>query len=161
MTAEDLLSTVQLDLWEFEPRERQDLLGRLYFRARSLGVEAEFDRLISSNFDSEYQYGIDKCNMTESDVYMLLETDGKGKALSTLNNFITILRKDPFFFGLRLNELSGRAEQCTSKKSIKWTDADDARAMNYIENQFGLYNENKYYHRGAYQAYKEINNLNN
>jgi hypothetical protein len=33
-----------------------------------------------------------------------------------------------------------------------------------VENPDYVYhscNENKYYHRGAYQAYKEINNLNN
>ena len=145
LSRDELLGRVQFDLWDFEAREREDLIRRLFLRARTLGVEAEFDRIIVSHFESELQYGTDKINMSPDELFMVLDFNENGKLKGTIYNFLTILRKDPFFFGLRLNELTGKPDQTTSEKYIKWTDSDDSRAMEYIENQYGLYNEKKYF----------------
>ena len=144
MTAEDLLTTVQLDLWDFEATSRHRLLHLLYQRARAVGVEVPFDKAVSSSFESELQYGVDKCMLSSTDVFPFLETDSKGNVKSTAENFTTILRKDPAFFGICFNELSGMPMQITSEKSQFWTDADDARAKMYIESTYDIYNAGKY-----------------
>lgn len=146
LTAEEILGRIQFDLWDYEPREREGLIRRLYQRARSLGVEAEFDRIMVNTFDSELQYGIDKSNMSPDELFMVLDFDSRGKPSNTIYNFLTILRKDPYFYGLRFNELTGKAEQTTSKKHIVWNSADDGRALEYIESQYGLFSEKKFSH---------------
>ena len=145
LTAEDLLTTVQLDLWDFEPTVRHRLLHLLYQRARTVGVEVAFEKAVSSSFESELQYGVDKKMLSSTDVFPYLETDSKGNVKTSAENFATILRKDPAFFGLCFNELSGRPMQITSEYSRAWTDADDNRAIMYIESVYDIYNRNKYF----------------
>ena len=144
MTAEDLLGAVQLDLWAIEPTARYRLTKMLYMRARSLGCDSAFIKKVQENFSSEIEFGVDKSMLSSTEVLPHLEEDSKGAVKSSLDNFTTIIRKDPFFFGIRYNELSGQPIQITDGKAVVWTDADDARAKLYIENTYGIYNVSKY-----------------
>ena len=94
LTAEDLLTTVQLDLWDFEPTVRHRLLHLLYQRARTVGVEVAFEKAVSSSFESELQYGVDKKMLSSTDVFPYLETDSKGKHIVRLGHRIQELTQE-------------------------------------------------------------------
>ena len=54
------------------------------------------------------------------------------------------MENDKAYSGIKYNELSTKAE-IHGKGGIKpWTDADEARSMNYIESSFGLYSKDKH-----------------
>ena len=144
MTAEDLLGAVQLDLWDIEPTARYKLTKMLYMRARSLGCDSAFIKKVQENFSSEIEFGIDKSMLSSTEVIPYLEVDSKGATKSTLDNFTTIIRKDPFFSDIKFNELTNMPVQITEEKTLNWADADDARAKAYIENTYGIYNGGKY-----------------
>ena len=143
-TADDLLWATHFDLWECEPTNRDKIITILTLKARNLGVEKEFLKTVEEVFQRETEFGIDKRLMSKESVLPFLELDNKGKPTATVNNFATILRKDAYFLGIKKNELTGKPVQRSEEKSILWTDADDARAKNYMELVYGIYNSAKY-----------------
>lgn len=90
--------------------------------------------------------------------------DRHGNPYPTTDNIITILREDPQFRGLRMNELSMRYEYLDENNDIKaWTDAQDAAARTYIEREYGLWNTKKYtdalqcvFHSNTYHPIKQV-----
>ena len=76
---------------------------------------------------------------------MGLEYDRFGKPVRSINNFLTIMKTDPFYTGVRFNELKGSAEKPTPQGYEEWRDADDAASIYYIESSFdGLYSKEKH-----------------
>ena len=74
--------------------------------------------------------------------------DKNGNPKLLISNFVTIMQSDSRYAGIRFNELSSRAEIHTTvngKLNIApWTDADEARSMNYIEQNYGIYSKDKH-----------------
>ena len=55
------------------------------------------------------------------------------------------MKTDPFYTGVRFNELKGSAEKPTPQGYEEWRDADDAASIYYIESSFdGLYSKEKH-----------------
>ena len=77
------------------------------------------------------------------------EVDKNGDPKPTIGNFVKIMENDRHYGGIRFNVMAGRAEIHNIGKNGKltvepWTDADEARSMNYIESAFGLYSKDKH-----------------
>lgn len=73
-----------------------------------------------------------------------VERDGNGRALTTINNFLAVLRGDPFFADIRYNLLSACPETTEDGRPRRWEDADDARARGYIEGVYRIHSDAKY-----------------
>ena len=54
------------------------------------------------------------------------------------------MENDRAYSGVRYNELATRAEIHGKDGIVPWTDADEAKSMNYIESAFGLYSKDKH-----------------
>lgn len=82
------------------------------------------------------------------DTRSVLTSDRDGKPMPTIENFATIMRNDSTFSRIRFNEMSGCAEihnVVKGKANItRWTDADEAQSMMYIESKYGLYSKDKH-----------------
>lgn len=74
--------------------------------------------------------------------------DKNGNPRIVIENFVEIMRHDSKYAGIRYNELSGRAEVHSMKNGklsiVPWSDADEAKSMNYIENAYRLYSKDKH-----------------
>ena len=74
--------------------------------------------------------------------------DKNGKPLPTIENFVLVMENDRMYAGVKFNELAGCAEIHKAKKGEviieRWTDADEAQSMNYIESAFGMYSKDKH-----------------
>lgn len=75
---------------------------------------------------------------------IIMETDAKGNPKNTVENFLTAMRHDSRFASVRFNALTHAPETSADGPARQWTDADDAKAINYIENMYGLYNKEKF-----------------
>lgn len=64
----------------------------------------------------------------------------------TVDNFLQIIMKDPYFTdkGLRYNILTGELVKTKGTLPEVWDEIDRAEAMRHIENEYGLYHEKKY-----------------
>lgn len=76
------------------------------------------------------------------------ERDRNGKPKPTIANFLKVMQNCDMYAGIKFNELSGRAEVHRvdhGNIEIKpWTDADEARSMNFMESAFGVYSREKH-----------------
>ena len=76
------------------------------------------------------------------------DRDKDGKIRPTISNFVKIMENDRHYQGIKFNELSASAEIHTVENGklsiVRWTDADEAHSMNYIEEAFGLYSKDKH-----------------
>ena len=74
--------------------------------------------------------------------------DKSGNPLPTIENFVTIMVNSQQYAGVRYNELTQSAEIHSVKDGKvvikKWTDADEAQSMNYIESAFKIYSKDKH-----------------
>ena len=77
-----------------------------------------------------------------------LEPSPKGEPKCTVNNFFLIMAQDRHYECVRFNELAGCAEihivKRGSAKIRRWTDADEAESMRYIEHEYGLFSREKH-----------------
>ena len=76
------------------------------------------------------------------------ERDKDGKPRPTISNIIKIMENDKRYAGIKFNEMRSKGEIHTVSKgklSVEpWTDADEARSMQYIESAFGIYSKDKH-----------------
>ena len=86
--------------------------------------------------------------LTPAETKSGLMPDSKGKPLAVINNFLLIMVQDKRYEPVRFNEMTGCAEvHIQDKGKIKvrrWTDADEAESMRYIEATYGLYSREKH-----------------
>ena len=73
------------------------------------------------------------------------ERDKNGKPKATISNFVKVMENDRMYSGVHFNEMLGCAEIHGKDGTItKWSDADEAHSMNYIEARFGIYSRDKH-----------------
>lgn len=86
--------------------------------------------------------------LSVTDTKSVLVSDKDGKPAITIENFAVIMRNDSTYARVHYNELTGCAEihnVSKGKVSItRWTDADEAKSMMYIESRYGLYSKDKH-----------------
>ena len=80
----------------------------------------------------------------EDNVYIDLEVDKDGDPVRVIENFMRVMRNDPWYKGLRYNLLTLAPENLRGGKPEKWTDADNAASMHYMENRYRIYHRDKH-----------------
>ena len=73
-----------------------------------------------------------------------LELDGKGNPAKTIENFLRIMRVDPFYTQVKFNLLTYMPELTREDRTERWSDANDAASMHHIENNYRLFDKAKH-----------------
>lgn len=132
-----------------EPKEIQEQLKAFYFaRLDELKASADLKNQVKKMFKA-----FEKADKELADAYtkqhaknnadIPLAFDGKGNPMSTIDNFLLILRNDKYFESLRFNQLSHSPEHIINGKLEKWQDKDDSRARAYIEQKYKIHSREK------------------
>ena len=127
-----------------EPEERQRLLSLMEIRAKDLGVQKRFastaKEYIKADESAEKERKREAAKIRS--VY-ILDRDGNGKPLASIDNFLVILENDPKFRGIKFNLLTYSPEQMRNGKMERWLDSDDAETRRYIEKEYGFHSAQK------------------
>jgi len=86
--------------------------------------------------------------LAESPMVSLVYNE-RDKPKLTIDNFVSIMRHDDRYAGIKFNDVSNRAEIHRMDEEggltiTPWSDADEAASMNYIERQYGMYSKEKH-----------------
>jgi predicted P-loop ATPase len=149
MQIKDMLSTETICSIQAEPEEVREQLKALCF-ARLDELKATKD--LKDQFKKVFK-AYEKADKELADAYtrqnaknnssIPLSYDGQGKPMSTIDNFVMILRNDPYFSTLKFNQLSYSPEHTVDGKIEKWQDKDDSRARFYIEQKYKIHSRDK------------------
>ena len=127
-----------------EPEERQRLLSLMEIRAKDLGVQKRFastaKEYIKADESAEKERKREAAKIRS--VY-ILDRDGNGKPLASIDNFLVILENDPKFRDIKFNLLTYSPEQMRNGKMERWLDSDDAETRRYIEKEYGFHSAQK------------------
>ncbi len=132
-----------------QPLEIREQLKAIYFaRLQELKADKDLKDQIKRMFKA-----FDKAEREMADAYtkenarnnaeIALAFDGKGQPMSTIDNFLLILRNDVAFESLRFNQLSYSPEHIVNGKLERWQDKDDSKARLYIEQKYKIHNREK------------------
>ena len=149
MEISDLLRSENIYMIQAQPMEVREQLKALYFaRMQELKADKELKEQVKRMFKA-----FDTAEREMADAYtkenarkhseVQLAFDGKGQPLSTIDNFLLILRNDKEFESLRFNQLSYSPEHIVDGKLERWQDKDDSRARFYIEQKYKIHNREK------------------
>ena len=106
------------------------------------------------NVDNKVRKEIDKCNrylkntnnVTNNNVNILLSLDSKGEAEPTVENYLSIMSNDTMIKDLFVYDVFSNKVLCKDKGGFRtWDDMDDSSLKAYIEKNYGIYNQLKYY----------------
>lgn len=79
---------------------------------------------------------------------LVLKLSGNDKPKNVIGNYVAIMENDKHYADIRFNEIGNRAEihkvEDGKLTIVQWSDADEAKSMNYIENQYGIYSKDKH-----------------
>lgn len=130
-----------------EPEERERLAALLELKAKELGCEAQFRRVLKAfmkaNAENDQDY-LRQARMSSQPQSIDLERDNStGKVLNTIENYVRILDEDVAFRGLKFNILTQAPEKTVDGKTEPWTNADDAEYRHYVEEKYKLHSEKK------------------
>lgn len=124
--------------------ERANYCNAAKLRAKELGCAQEFAILLAA-YKKEVA-ALKKQNArirNENVISFPFETDGYGRPMPTIANFLLVFRNDPEFASLRFNELSCAPERTVRGVVKRWTDADDAQTREYIERVYKFHSAQK------------------
>lgn len=149
MEISDLLRSENVYMIQAQPIEIREQLKALYFaRMQELKADKELKEQVKRMFKA-----FDAVERDMADAYtkenakknanIALAFDGQGKPLSTIDNFLLILRNDKEFESLRFNQLSYSPEHIVDGKLERWQDKDDSKARFYIEQKYKIHNREK------------------
>lgn len=149
MEITDLLRSENIYMVQAQPAEIREQLKALYFaRMAELKADKELKEQVKKMF-----MAFDRAEREMADAYtkenakknteIALAFDGKGQPLSTIDNFLLILRNDKIFESLRFNLLSHSPEHIVDGKIERWQDKDDSKARFYIEQKYHIHNREK------------------
>ena len=149
MEISDLLRQENVYTIQAEPAEIREQLRALYFaRLAELKATREVTDQVKRMFKA-----FDLAEKEMADAYsrqnaknnsnIQLSFDGKGRPLSTIDNFLLVLRNDKTFESLRFNQLSYSPEHVVNGKLERWQDKDDSRARFYIEQKYKIHSREK------------------
>ena len=149
MEISDLLRSENVYMIQAQPIEIREQLKALYFaRMQELKADKELKEQVKRMFKA-----FDTAEREMADAYtkenakknaeICLAFDGKGQPLSTIDNFLLILRNDKEFESLRFNQLSYSPEHIVDGKLERWQDKDDSRTRFYIEQKYKIHNREK------------------
>ena len=113
-------------------------------RAKELKMERELTAVLKvyDKADKRLAEEYTRKNATANS-RIFLNYDSQGKPLITIENFLAIIRNDEYFADLRFNLLTYSPEKVRDGKLVRWSDADDSEARNYVEKAYNLHSQPK------------------
>lgn len=123
--------------------ERSRLQGLMEYKAKEAGLLPQFKSVIKAYLAIEKQLAAEFSKEESEKTGVVLDFDGHGRPLVTVDNFFRIIDHDPKFSGLKFNLLTNSPEQVRNGVVERWTDADDAEARRYIETQYKIHSVQK------------------
>ena len=149
MQVKDLLKSENIYSIQAEPEEIREQLKALYFaRLVELNADKDLKNQVKRMFkafekaDKELASAYTRQN-AKSNFDIKLAFDGNGKPMSTIDNFLMILRNDEYFKSLKFNLLSYAPEHIVNGKLERWQDKDDSKARFYIEQKYKIHSREK------------------
>ena len=120
--------------------ERKLILDELMGRAKSLKIENKFKKALESKKRILDYKAID--------VYDDLEMDDNCNILPSVHNYEVIMEADPvikdaFYYNVFSNTIVNTRKSSEIEKT--WSDADDSWLRSYIDENYKIYNQQKYY----------------
>ena len=111
---------------------------------------------VAKNFKvtSKIKKEIEKCErglksnviVEDNEVFGLLELNRSGQAIETMNNYLLIFNNDPNIKNLFIHDVfSDKILKITASGFTNWSDIDDSILRVYLETNYGLCNQSKYY----------------
>ena len=99
---------------------------------------------------SKVKKEIDKCNkevtISTNDVYTCLLFNNSGKPEPTVDNYISVMEQDETItHAFAYDEFSNNYVCYDNGKTRLWNDTDDSGLRAYIEQKYGIYNQQKYF----------------
>lgn len=146
MTERELVLDGWIDEIFDDPDEiyRANAINAAMMRAKDLDCVDALKRRVAAYKKTERETQRENLrNYRESRMVLDLETDGTGRPMPTISNFLLVLRNDPKFSSIRFNELSRSPEKTVHGIVKKWTDADDADTREYIERVYKIHSAQK------------------
>ena len=127
-----------------EPEERARLQAMAEMRAKELGMQAQFKKVMRSYVEAEEALAREfkRANAKRSS-YIDLDFDANGRPISSIDNFLQVLENDPKFEGLKFNLLTYSPEQVREGETVRWLDSDDSETRRYIEKKYGFHSAQK------------------
>lgn len=125
--------------------EKARIKAAMMVRAKELNIEKQFAAIIKAYDDAEKKLAAEytRANKKSTPHGIGLAYDGRGQPLNTIDNFLMVVRLDPYFAGAKFNLLTSSPEREADGRTTQWTDADDSAARNYIEKAYGLHSREK------------------
>ena len=149
MQITDLLRSENIYSIQAEPAEIREQLKAVYFaRLAELKADNDLKKQVRRMFkafddaDKDLAKAYIRQHAKENSA-IPLSFDGQGKPLATIDNFLMILRNDPYFESLRFNQLSYSPEHIVNGKLEKWQDKDDSNTRFYIEQKYKIHSREK------------------
>lgn len=152
MTVGELVENAALVFDIPEPSTKALIQGRMEARAMSLGASTLIHRLFS-RYSAETKKPAAPAPVVIPEerkaIFSKMRFDKNGNPTRVISNFLTIMREDSFYEGVRFNELKNAPEIQTVEdgqiQCQRWTDTDTARSQEYIERTYRIYSESKHY----------------
>lgn len=124
--------------------DRERAIISIEQRAKELGCYDHAKRMISA-----YRRELKRLNMENAKLSkqksgdLHFETNQYGRPVPTINNFLEVFRNDERFSTIRFNTLTNSPEKADGETVVRWTDADDAAAREYIERKYKFHSVQK------------------
>ena len=80
----------------------------------------------------------------EDDDIMIAAVESIMDNAKTIQSFLDIMLNDPYYADIRYNLIAQTAEYKKDGKTARWSDAEDAASMAYIEKAYGMYQKEKH-----------------
>ncbi len=125
--------------------ERIRLHALMQIRAGELGIGPTLNRVLSKyqkkDAAEEKRF---KLSIAKRDAEIPLRLDQNGAPVVTIDNFLLVMRNDPFYEGVRYNLLANSPEIHEDGEIRRWNDTDEAESRHYIETAYNIHGENKH-----------------
>lgn len=125
--------------------ERIRLHALMQIRAGELGIGSTLNKMMAKyqrkDATDEKRY---KLSIARSNAEIPLRLDQNGAPVVTIDNFLLVMRNDPFYEGVRFNLLANSPEIHENNEIMRWSDTDEAESRHYIETAYNIHGENKH-----------------
>lgn len=128
---------------EFEQIRVQALME---VRASELKVTTAVKRMMSAyrkkDEKASRQFNL---SVSKQNSVIPLKFDKNGAPCITIDNFLLIMRNDPYYEGVQFNLLMNAPEIHSDGSIRRWSDTDEAESRHYIETAYNIHSENKHF----------------
>lgn len=124
--------------------ERMRIKAILCSRAKELRIDKELSAVLKAydQADKKLSQEYNRKNAIRN-AQIILKLDEDGKVMNVTENYLSVLRHDDYFSNLKFNLLTYSPEKERDCKTVRWTDADDSDARNYIESKYRIHSAQK------------------